>query len=173
MSSKIFIIGLPRTGTTSICNSFLQLGYKTAHTAYTQQAITSADVIADTPVFSEYALLDEHFSNSRFINLERDLTKWLPSIRQLLARMHTNLMRPDGGFNSHLKRCYFDVFGQYSLAELESDEYLTACYQRHQQQVADYFKRRTNQLLTLNVADSNSPQLLQQFLNTQQPISSV
>ncbi|MEM7388342.1 MAG: sulfotransferase, partial [Pseudomonadota bacterium] len=49
MSSKIFIIGLPRTGTTSICNSFLQLGYKTAHTAYTQQAITTADVIADTP----------------------------------------------------------------------------------------------------------------------------
>ncbi|MEZ7187422.1 sulfotransferase family protein [Pseudoalteromonas sp. DY56-GL22] len=171
MSSKIFIIGLPRTGTTSICNSFLQLGYKTAHTAYTQQAITSADVIADTPVFSEYALLDEHFANSRFINLERDLTKWLPSIRQLLARMHTNLMRPDGGFNSHLKRCYFDVFGQYSLAELESDEYLTACYQRHQQQVADYFKGREQQLLTLDVADSNSPQLLQQFLNTQQPIS--
>jgi len=58
MSSKIFIIGLPRTGTTSICNSFLQLGYKTAHTAYTQQAIITADVIADTPVFSEYALLD-------------------------------------------------------------------------------------------------------------------
>jgi len=171
MSSKIFIIGLPRTGTTSICNSFLQLGYKTAHTAYTQQAITTADVIADTPVFSEYALLDKHFANSRFINLERNLTNWLPSIRQLLTRMHTNLMRPDGGFNIHLKRCYLDVFGHYSLAELESDEYLTACYQRHQHQVANYFKGREQQLLTLDVADTNSPQLLQQFLNTQQPIN--
>ena len=63
------------------------------------------------------------------------------------------------------------VFADKALADLESDEYLTVCYNRHQQQVANYFKGREQQLLTLDVADPNSPQLLQQFLNTQQPIN--
>ncbi len=171
MADKIFIIGLPRTGTTSICNSFLQLGYKTAHTAYTRESILHADVIADTPVFCEYALLDKQFAHSRFINLERELTNWLPSIRQLLTRMHTNLMRSDGGFNIHLKRCYLETFGQYSLADIRSDEYLTRCYSRHQQKIAQYFKGREQQLLTLDVANLQSPNLLQQFLKTEQSIS--
>jgi len=170
MKNKIFIIGLPRTGTTSICHSFLQLGYKTAHTAYTQAAIESAEVIADTPVFSEFPLLDKHYPNSIFINLQRDLSKWLPSIRQLLARMHTNLMREDGGFNSHLKRCYLEVFGHYTLADIESDEYLIACYKRHQQQVQNYFSDKKQQLLTLDVSDEHSPDALKAFLETEQPI---
>ena len=171
MKNKIFIIGLPRTGTTSICHSFLELGYKTAHTAYTQQSIHSAEVIADTPVFNEYKLLDKHFDNCRFINLERELTKWLPSIRQLLTRMHTNLMREDGGFNTHLKRCYLDTFGRFNLSDIESDEYLTQCYNRHQNQVSEYFRGREHQLLSLSVADEQSPKLLQNFLQTEQTIT--
>jgi|TARA_B100002049_G_scaffold170822_1_gene128931 hypothetical protein len=166
MNNKIFIIGLPRTGTTSLCHSFLQLGYKTAHTAYTETALKEADVIADTPVFSEFPLLDAHFANSRFINLERDLSKWVPSIRQLLARMHTNLMRSDGGFNTHLKRCYFETFGKYSLADIQSDEYLINCYEQHQQRVSNFFKDKKANLLTLNVAQPHSAKALQTFLGT-------
>ena len=48
---KIFIIGLPRTGTTSVCVAMLELGFYVAHTAYTDRSFTEAQVIADTPIF--------------------------------------------------------------------------------------------------------------------------
>ena len=77
---KIFIIGLPRTATTSVCVAMLELGFKTAHTAYTNQAMNDAQVIADTPVFCDYQLLDKTYPNAKFIYLTREFSSWLPSI---------------------------------------------------------------------------------------------
>jgi hypothetical protein len=57
-NEKIFIIGLPRSGTTSICSVMLELGYSVAHTAYTQKTFDNAQVIADTPIFADYKQLD-------------------------------------------------------------------------------------------------------------------
>ncbi|WP_320819085.1 sulfotransferase, partial [Thalassolituus sp.] len=41
--SKIFIIGLPRTGTTSISVALLELGFLVAHTAFTKKAFEVAE----------------------------------------------------------------------------------------------------------------------------------
>jgi len=113
--NKIFIIGLPRTATTSVCLAMLGLGFKTAHNAYTEHAFNEAQVIADTPVFCDYQRLDKHFPTSKFIYLTRETQNWLPSIKQLLQRMIVNLQRTDGGFNPHLKRCYNEMFHCFSL----------------------------------------------------------
>jgi len=56
---KIWIIGLPRTATTSVCVAMLDLGYKTAHTSYTKTCFKHAQVIADTPIFCDYQQLDK------------------------------------------------------------------------------------------------------------------
>jgi len=161
---KIFIIGLPRTATTSVCLAMLGLGYKTAHNAYTQNAFTQAEVIADTPVFCDYQQLDKDFPNSKFIYLTRAADKWLPSIKQLLQRMIVNLQRGDGGFNPHLKRCYSDVFSPLTADNIEQDEFLLSCYQRHQQGIASYFQNREQDLLTLDVSDEESYACLLDFL---------
>ena len=113
MKQKIFIIGLPRTGTTSVCNAFLHFGIPTAHTAYTTACFDNAVAIADTPIFNDFKVLDKYYPGAKFIYLERELTTWIPSIRQLLQRMHTNLIRTDGGFNIHLKRCYLNTFKDF------------------------------------------------------------
>jgi len=162
---KIFIIGLPRTATTSVCLSMLEQGYKTAHNAYTQEAFIQAQVLADTPIFCDYQKLDKHYPNSKFIYLTRAPEKWLPSIRQLLQRMIVNLQRTDGGFNPHLKRCYKDVFSPLSEENLNSDEFLLGCYQRHQQGVNDYFKDRAEDLLTIDVSEEGSYSSVLAFLN--------
>ena len=164
VSPKILIIGLPRTATTSICVTMLALGYKTAHTAYLQSCLDDAQVIADTPVFCDYQALDKYYPNSKFINLTRDLDKWLPSIRQLLSRMYTNLQRDDGGFNPHLKRCFNHVFTPLTRENIDSDEFLTACYKKHQQSVTRYFADRTQDLLTLDIAAPDSFAKLIKFL---------
>jgi len=166
--NKIFIIGLPRTATTSVCLALLGLGFKTAHNAYTQHAFTEAKVLADTPIFCDYQTLDKHFPNSKFIYLTRELSLWLPSIKQLLQRMFVNLQRSDGGFNPHLKRCYSEVFSPLTADNIEQDEFLLNCYHRHQQGVFDYFNHRKQDLLTLDVSHEQSYQALLTFLNVEQ-----
>ena len=163
--NKIFIIGLPRTATTSVCLAMLSLGFKTAHNAYTQNAFNNAQVIADTPIFCDYRALDTHFPNSKFIYLTRNAENWIPSIKQLLQRMIVNLQRNDGGFNPHLKRCYHEVFSPLTADNIARDDFLLQCYQRHQQDVLDYFKHRTSDLLTIDVGEPQSFQELLSFLD--------
>lgn len=166
--NRIFIIGLPRTATTSVCLALLGLGFKTAHNAYTKHAFTEAQVLADTPIFCDYQTLDKHFPNSKFIYLSREPSLWLPSIKQLLQRMMVNLQRSDGGFNPHLKRCYNEIFSPLTTDNIEQDEFLLNCYQRHQQGVVDYFSQRSQDLLTIDVGDEYSYQTLLNFLKVEQ-----
>lgn len=160
--NKVFIIGLPRTGTTSVCAALLDHGFKVAHTAYTQQTFHLADVIADTPSFCDYPQLDLLFRDSRFVYLERQLTNWVPSMRRLLEKMTANL-RPEGHFNPIIKRCFNDTFQLSQTADPLSTQHLTQCYQRQQQQVADYFVGRKD-LFTLDVSQSDSLTTLLNFM---------
>ncbi|CAH9062058.1 hypothetical protein PSECIP111951_02615 [Pseudoalteromonas holothuriae] len=166
MSSKIFIVGLPRTGTTSVCIACLNFGFKTAHTAYTKQAFQNAQVIADTPVFNDYQLLASAFPKSRFIYLERDLDLWLPSISQLLSRMEINLLRHDGGFNDTIKRCFLNTFNNLTPSLASDFDYLQSCYMKHKQDAEAFFAKQGADNLTLNVASSNALEQLSCFLNT-------
>ncbi|MGB1263542.1 MAG: sulfotransferase [Cognaticolwellia sp.] len=170
-SNKIFIIGLPRTGTTSVCAAMLDLGFRVAHTAYTDRTFTDAQVIADTPVFCDYQLLDIAFPNAKFIYLERNLTNWLPSIAQLLARMHVNLVRDDGGFNPIIKRCYQTIFAPYSLSNSQDFAFLSQCYQQHQAQAQSYFNGRVDDFLSIDISAPLSYQQLLTFLNVTPPQS--
>ncbi len=162
---KIFIIGLPRTATTSVCLAMLEQGFKTAHNAYTQNAFSQAEVLADTPIFCDYQKLDKDFAHSKFIYLTRSAENWLPSIKQLLQRMYVNLQRTDGGFNPHLKRCYNEVFSPLSEKNLNSDAFLLSCYHRHKQGIENYFKDRADDLLTIEVGEPESYEKLLNFLN--------
>ncbi|MDN3651257.1 sulfotransferase [Thalassotalea ponticola] len=164
-ADKLLIVGLPRTATTSVCVALLELGFNVAHTAYTKRAIQRAEVIADTPVFSHYPLLNDAYPNSRFIYLQRDIDAWVLSIRRLLERMFDNLMRSDGGFNPYIKQSFLTVFAPLTRENLASDQFLRACYYRHQQQVVDYCQRHKRELLSINVSDDNAFEQLCQFVN--------
>ena len=167
--NKIFIIGLPRTGTTSVCAAMLELGFTVAHTAYTERTFISAQVIADTPIFADFMLLDKQYPNAKFIYLQREMTNWLPSITQLLVRMHTNLVREDGGFNPIIKRCYQQIFAPLQLDNINNPTFLQCCYQRHQQQVLDYFQDRKQDLLMIDVSEAASYLKLINFLDITVP----
>ncbi|WP_105168277.1 sulfotransferase family protein [Pseudoalteromonas sp. T1lg23B] len=165
--SKVFVVGLPRTGTTSLCIACLELGFKTAHTAYTRKTFQDAQVIADTPIFNDYQRLAEAYPNSRFIYLERDIDTWLPSISQLLERMAGNLMRSDGGFNDTIKRCFLTTFSGLTENSVNNHDFLRGCYVRHQQQAIAFFEAKQLPYLVLNVAETNALSKLKAFLNTE------
>ncbi|QOL25315.1 sulfotransferase family protein [Thalassotalea sp. LPB0316] len=161
---KIFITGLPRTGTTSICQAMLDLGFKVAHTAYSAEARSCAEVIADTPIFCDFEVLSKQYPEAKFVHLTRDSALWLPSIKQLLNRMFKNVTRTDGGFNPTLKRCYQSVFSPLTRDNINSDQFLSSIYQQHYHAVLNCFKEQPNRLLVIDVAQPESFTQLLSFL---------
>jgi hypothetical protein len=111
--NKLFIIGLPRTGTTSISIALLDYNFKVAHTAYTQHAFQRADVLSDSPCFCDYKELDKLFPDSKFVYLDRSLADLITSIQMLLKKMYTNLEPKTGIFNPVLKRSFNEAFSLY------------------------------------------------------------
>ena len=169
--NKIFVIGLPRTGSTSLCEAMLGLNFRVAHTAYTIEAIRAADVIADVPAFNDFEFLHSLYPNARFIYLERQLNHWLPSIQKLLLRMQPNLFNTAGGFDSTLKRCYFTIFENLSSDNMQDGDYLVQCYLRHQQRIKDYFNRQNNVLMPIKIEDRTAYQQLLDFLQIDPKLS--
>ena len=162
--SKVFIIGLPRTGTTSISVAMLDYGFKVAHTAYTKHAFDLADIISDSPCFCDYKQLDKLYPNAKFVYLERDLTRWVPSMQMLIGKMKDNLDLQTGQFNLVLKRTFNQVFELDKTPDPMSETHLIDCYQRHKEQVFTYFSGRDD-LLSIDVSDAQSLMSLLQFLN--------
>lgn len=162
--NKIFIIGLPRTGTTSISVALLDYGFKVAHTAYTKRAFEVADVISDSPCFSDYQQLDKLFPGSKFVYLERELAGWLPSIQMLLKKMQLNLDLKTGVFNPVMKRSFNDVFALSTVNDPFSHEHLQSCYLAHKKAVMDYFTDRDD-LLMINVSHQGSLGVLLHFID--------
>lgn len=173
LSNKIFVIGLPRTATTSLCQATLELGFTTAHTAYTNNSFDNAQVIADTPVYCDYRYFDQQYPNAKFIYLDRSMELWIPSIRQLLERMFHNLQREDGGSNPMLRHCFNEIFKPLTRENIASDEFLIDCYQRHQKGVMNYFSDRASDLLCIDISQSTSFSKLSNFLEIESSENTV
>lgn len=153
---KIFVVGLPRTGTTSVCVAAVQAGLPTAHTAYTQQCFEHAQFLSDTPCFSHYAHLASRYPDSKFILLCREERAWLASIKRLLARMQKKLLIERGDFSPLLKQSYHQVFAPLNSQTMLDDQHLLDCYQRHQRDVREYFADEPARLLCINLIAPNA-----------------
>jgi len=162
--NKLFIIGLPRTGTTSISVALLE-HFKVSHTAYTKRAFELADVISDCPCFSDYQQLDVLFPESKFVYLQRSPEQWLPSIQMLLKKMLPKL-NSKAYVNPILKRSFEQIFDLKIVNDPLEKIHLTRCYQRHEKAVIDYFHGRDN-ILKIDINQSDSLQQLLDFLNLQ------
>jgi hypothetical protein len=162
--NKLFIIGLPRTGTTSISVALLE-HFKVSHTAYTKRAFELADVISDCPCFSDYQQLDVLFPESKFVYLQRSLDQWLPSIQMLLNKMLPSL-NSKTYVNPILRRSFGQIFDLDNVRSPLEERHLTMCYQRHEQGVIDYFHGRDN-MLRINIKLADSFSQLFSFLNLQ------
>jgi len=90
---KIFCIGFPRTGTTTLSNALSKLGYMTRGgpdhilDAFFNNDLESIykfvdqnDAFQDNPWFCLYKELDKRYPGSKFILTERESDKWLRSI---------------------------------------------------------------------------------------------
>lgn len=160
---KIFIIGLPRTGTTSVSVALLEQGLNVAHMAFTKHTFELADALSDSPIFADYRQLDALFPGSKFVYLDRQLEPWIASMQMLLGKMLVHLDEKTGRFHPVLKRSFRQVFNIGQVDDPQDKEHLSNCYAAHQAQVLDYFAGRDD-LLQLDISQKGSLRTLLHFI---------
>lgn len=169
--SKIFGIGLSKTGTTSLANALQILGYKTKDNMgvvkYATHDLSSVDLdvveafdaLTDTPIPSFYRELDAKFPGSRFILTVRDSDEWLKSCKKQFTQRFAEVQT-----DAH-KRLFLDLYG----TDVFDEQRFASGYERFIAGVGDYFKDRPGDLLTINVAAGEGWDKLCRFLGRPVP----
>ena len=165
--SKVFCIGLPRTGTTSIHLAFQYLGLKSIH--YPKELwgdihhpiMASHSAFSDTPLPLLYQGIDKAYPKSLFVLTTRELNKWLKSCQWMYAHKYHAW-----GFYTHPARTFnLELFGTTDFDE----KAFSQKYHKYHDEVLSYFGDRHDLLLLDLEKEANPWQKLCTFLGTDCP----
>jgi|GEM_PF-753139 len=163
---KVFCIGWHKTGTTTMGEALLILGYRVVgarldmgkHLLENRLGIVlkeaeQFDAFQDMPWAALYKELDEKFPNSKFILTTRDEGKWLNSAYKHFGNSETTLRE-----------------WLYGISSLDGNEnvYLER-YRRHYTEVLEYFENRPQDLLVMSWEDGDGWGKLCAFLELPAP----
>jgi hypothetical protein len=180
--NKLFGIGLQKTGTNSLTVALNLLGVNTIHYPHDNQTydelkrahynlsiMQKYQGATDLPIALYYPHLDKQFPNSKFILTVRDLDSWLTStenhwrVNQSLYNENQTSPRPE-----YKKMALFLATSLLGCHFFERQRF-SYCYQKHNQDVENYFVNRREDFLILDVSKSNAWELLANFLNKPVP----
>lgn len=161
--ARIFGIGLPKTGTSSLHKALCNLGIRSVHYPI-NDVIPMLHQGEHDKIPSKYqalvncgewhfAALDRAYPGSKFIYTWREFDRWIASIEKHFSRYEI----PQAGTVMQGNR--LEVF---SISVFDRDVMKTI-YQAHRQAVESHFKDRQD-LLRLNVEDPNAMKDLCAFL---------
>ena len=158
--TRIFGIGMHRTGTLSLHAALTILGYQSTHWSSARRArqfyedmtsIGSSPIVdwsyafSDLPVSILYHELDMAYPGSKFILTTRDDLGWLDSVRRHWLSSDRQEWAKDG-FSDQLHEIV------YGCTEFDADIFL-ARYRRHNVEAVEYFSHRPQDLLVMNMSD--------------------
>ncbi|OWV39215.1 sulfotransferase family protein [Mameliella alba] len=153
---KIFCIGLPKTGTTSLHFAALQLGLRSVHWPRDTKTVTelrngvfklslmeTCDIVSDIPIPAIFRELDAVFPGSKFVLTTRDKDGWLRS--QGTAGFNARTAAEDSDRAFYRQMLYgVNEFDEQRFAEV---------YDSHHTSVQEYFDGdRAADLLTMDIS---------------------
>lgn len=159
MKSKIFGIGLSRTGTTSLNNLLRSIGYNVIH--YPLPIVMNDfnnDGGTDITVANRYKELDAMWPNSKFILTTRDRTQWLNSVVPYFERKRD--------WESTGKQVSWQVKERVAMygSTIPNRYEAASAWDRHMHDVNQFFKRRSQDLLVVDMFAGDTPEALYNFL---------
>lgn len=186
---KFFVIGFNKTGTTTIESALKELNFRLGDQSISEyltrdiirnsnykklfEYCKTSQAFQDIP-FSlpgVYKKLDEEFPNSKFILTVRDSSdQWYKSMCKFYGKIsYSDSSKPT---RESLKNCgyrykgfLFDVFDFfYPSKDLFSEEY-KSIYEKHIEEVKEYFSNRESQLIVINVSEEKGYKGLCSFLD--------
>ncbi|WP_017732388.1 sulfotransferase family protein [Nafulsella turpanensis] len=166
-NSKIFGIGLSKTGTTSLGAALEILGYKTKDFPSIKyiphfllyikdKHLQHYDAFTDVPVIPFYKKLDKKFPGSKFIYTYREKEDWLRS-----CELYPRFNLPFRKLPLKIIKLRTQVYGTYKFDRNKFSD----AYDRHHADVMSYFKEKPEQLLCMNIIKGEEWEPLCNFLN--------
>lgn len=159
MSAKIFGIGLPKTGTIRLHAALEILGYRSVHYPVTMSEIDRHNAANDISVACRFEQLDKLYPGFKFILTVRDLNQWLVSCESQFGQK-VNVTELSPKLREFLLAQRLLAFGTASYHPVLFQE----AYQRHIQYVKNYFARRPQDLLIINIGSREGWERLCPFL---------
>ena len=179
LPTRIFGIGYQKTATTSLHHALDILGFESAHwkSAHWAKAIwremtrggysntlERSYALCDFPIALLYRQLDAAYPGSKFILTVRDTAEWLESVRAHW-NPEVNAFRAGWDGDAFSNRVHFLAYGREDF----DAETMAARYEAHNREVAQYFRKRWFDLLTMNMsAGAGWPELCD-FLGCEKP----
>lgn len=177
--TKVFGLGLSRTGTQSLTDALQVLGYNVVHYPqdegtyealaagrYNLGILDTYDGVTDITAAPFFAQFDREYPGSKFILTVRDTENWLRSCETHWAKDPNLRRRADDEVRTRLRLLLrAAVYGSYDF----SAERFRWVYQQHVSNVLDYFKDRPEDLLVLDVSGGEGYEKLAPFLGRPVP----
>ena len=166
--TKIFGVGLARTGTTSMHEAMGLLEIRSAPSSVAllddldHPLLEEYDAFFDNPIPFRYHQIDEAWPGSRFIATTRSLDGWLQSMQWLFDVGLERLNPADRMVGDRVHReCY-------GITQFDS-EVLAGLWHRHHENLRDYFHDRSNDVLWLDLDQGFEWAPLCEFLGVTEP----
>jgi len=161
-SGKVFVIGYPRTGTTTLHWCLEILGYKAKHFIPDIHPNLDSELFNEFTAFSDlpfpmmYKELDEYFPGSKFILTIRETSSWLDSCEYLFS-CNKNWTEEIHQMNE----------AAYGTRTFEPGK-IRRRYDIHNREVLEYFKDRSD-LAVLDLTGGGQWEVLCSFLGKEVP----
>jgi hypothetical protein len=177
--TRIFGVGLSKTGTCSLHRALKILGFNSWHwsSAHAAKAIWQEmnegnrsatlekhEALCDLPIPLLYQKLDVAYPGSKFVLTMRKEGKWIDSIRRHFMPEH-NPWRAGWNSDPFSHRVHKLAYGR---CDFDESTFLDR-YRSHNDQVLEYFKHRPESLLLLNVDKGDGWEKLCKFLDKPVP----
>ena len=184
--SKVFGIGLSRTGTSSLADALQRLGLRSIHfpadpitqaeliafyahraTAGRLTIVDQCDAVTDTPIVPIYKELSELYPDSRFILTVREQDEWLPACEEFWSRSMGPLYCQYSGtaFAKYVRIVNKEVYGSSDFDR----ELFKAVYESHVKGVMSWFAHSPERLLILDICSGQGWKELCTFLGCPVP----
>ena len=161
--TKVFCVGLHKTGTTSLEVALKSVDYRVAgyfgidnphivNDALAQaiEIMKNCDAAQDDPWYLLYKELDCCFPHSKFILTTRNSEKWIKSC-----------IKHFGGSCNEVRKWFY---GEGKDEPLGNEDHWIQCKEQHENRVRDFFLNRSNDFLEMDITRGDNWDKLGPFL---------
>ncbi|MBN2478040.1 hypothetical protein JXB01_01995, partial [Candidatus Micrarchaeota archaeon] len=162
ITTKVFVISLHKTGTTSMAHFLERLGYLVTvaephlfHEAVEEQFekidafLEKYDAFQDDPWYFVYPYVCKKYPDAKFIFLEREETQWLRSVQYFYGK---------DKYNEKVRNIFYG-----SADSIKNPWLYLNKYREHKKEVFDFFRNNDN-FISVSISKPNDAQRLQTFL---------
>lgn len=173
-SKKVFCLGFHKTGTTSLEILLQDMGYQVASPYKNWDTVLTEmfkngdlselkrvaelfDAFQDAPWFLYYKEFDRLYPGSKFILTTRNNGSWWKSFLNYFKNEHSPLFRYIYGFDN----------------PVDHEKVYVERFEKHNQEVLEYFKDRPDDLLIINISEENALSKVSAFLDRSSSYSAM